>query len=81
MISSGHSARPPTKICGAWARPLPVGSEKRRATRSSRRMFSAFWLKAREVLSRSVPSFCRRTAVGQAAGVPSRPRVTNSQVR
>ena len=51
------------------------------ATRPSRRTFTAFWAKAIEVVTSSVPSGRRNGLVGQASGVPSRAIVANSQVR
>lgn len=80
-ISSGQTAVPEMNTCSAPSKPLPVGSEKSRATLPSRRTLSAFWAKAIDVVTRNVSSSRRSVAVGQTIGVPSRPRVANSQVR
>src|SRR5271156_5900202 len=81
LVSSPHTAVPRMNNCTGSPSPLPVGSEKSRATRPSRRTFSAFWGKPIEVVISSVPSCRRNGLVGHAIGVPSFASVANSQVR
>jgi hypothetical protein len=50
VSSGGHSAIPRMKICRGSLCPLPVGSENNKATRPSRRTFTAFWAKAIDVV-------------------------------
>jgi len=81
VVKAEHRALPPMKIWLGAVRPLPVGSENKRATRPSLRTLSAFCAKAMDVVISSVPSCCLNGVVGQASGVPSLARVASSRVR